>query len=145
MVRREVVRLTCREPVCREYKFVSQIRDAARGGTRNIAEGYARFIPAEILNFLRIAKASLDETKDQLMDGLESGYWSRAEFDVVHSYLRRTQGAIRGWQRYLESPDAARVYEERKARIDRDLKLGLRRPPKDPESRPWRRKKAHLQ
>jgi four helix bundle protein len=72
------------------------IRDAARGGTRNIAEGYSRFIPAEILRFLSIAKASLDETGDQLLDGLESGYWTRAEYNVARSLLRRTHGAIRG-------------------------------------------------
>ncbi len=127
--------------MCREYRFVNQIRDAARGGTRNIAEGYGRFIPREILYYLRIAKASLDETKDELIDGLESGYWSRTEFDIVHSYLRRTQGAIRGWRRYLESPEAARFYEQHKARIELQIKLGHRRPPKDPALRPWRRKK----
>ena len=47
---------------------------------------------------------------------------------------------IHGWRRYLESPDAARFYATHKARIDREIKLGLRRPPKDPNSRPWRRK-----
>jgi len=39
MTRREVVRLTAREPVRKDFKFVAQIRDAVRGGTRNIAEG----------------------------------------------------------------------------------------------------------
>jgi four helix bundle protein len=141
MVRREVVRLTRREPVCREFKFVNQIRDASRGGTRNIAEGYSRFVPAQILYYLGIAKASLDETADELLDGLESGYWSRDEYNVVRSYLRRTHGAIRGWWRYLESPEAARFYEQHKARIEREIKLGLRKPPKDPNSRPWRKKK----
>jgi four helix bundle protein len=106
MVRREVVRLTRREPVCRDFKFVNQIRDAARGGTRNIAEGWSRFGPAEIVYFLGIAKASLDETEDEMLDGFESGYWTRQEYNVVRSYLRRTHGAIRGWWRYLESPEA---------------------------------------
>ncbi len=140
MVRREVVRLTRREPVCRDFKFVSQIRDAARGGTRNIAEGWSRFGPAEIVRYLTIAKSSLDETEDELLDGLESGYWSRQEYNVVRSYLRRTHGAIRGWWRYLESPQAHRVYEGHKTRIKREIELGLRRPAKDPTSRPWRRR-----
>jgi len=143
MVRREVVRLTRREPVCREFKFVAQIRDAARGGTRNIAEGYSRFVPSEILYYLRIAKASLDETADELLDGLESGYWSTAEYNTVRSYLRRTHGAIRGWWRYLESPQAAQFYEQHKARIDREIRLGLRRAPKDPHSRPWRKNRQN--
>ena len=142
MVRREMVRLTRREPVCRDYRFVNQIRDAARGGTRNIAEGYSRFNPAEIVYFLAIAKSSLDETEDEMLDGLESGYWVQPEYNVVRAYLRRTHGAIRGWWRYLESAEAHRFYAEHKARIDREIKLGLRRPPKDPNSRPWRREKA---
>jgi len=141
MVRREVVRLTARPPVSRDFKFVNQIRDAARGGTRNIAEGYSRFVPSEILLFLGYAKASLDETADELLDGLESGYWSRAEYDSVRSYLRRTQGAIRGWWRYLESPEARRFYESHRSRIEREIRAGLRRPPKDPASRPWRRRR----
>jgi four helix bundle protein len=140
MVRREVVRLTRREPVCRDYKVVNQIRDAARGGTRNIAEGYSRFNPREIVYFLSVAKSSLDETEDEMLDGLESGYWSEGEYAAVRSYLRRTHGAIRGWWRYLESAEAARFYEQHKARITRETQLGLRRPPKDPASRPWRRK-----
>jgi len=62
MLRREVIRLTAREPVRRDFRFVNRLRDAARGGTRNI--------------------------------------------------------------------------EQHKARIEREVKLGLRRPPKDPGSRP---------
>ena len=140
MLRREVVRLTRAAPACNDFKFVAQIRDAARGGTRNIAEGYSRFIPTEILRFLGYAKASLDETADALIDGLDSGYWSRADYDRARSLLKRTQGAVRGWWRYLESPEAARFYEKHRQRIEEEIKAGLRRPPKDPASRPWRQK-----
>ena len=140
MLRREVVRFTRRPPACTDFKFVGQIRDAARGGTRNIAEGYSRFNPAEILRFLGYAKSSLDETGDALIDGLDCGYWSRAEYQHMRSLLRRTHGAIRGWWRYLESPEAARFYQKHRERLEREIKAGLRRPPKDPNSRPWRRK-----
>ena len=73
-------------PVRRDFKFVAQIRDAARGGTRNIAEGYSRFVPREIVYFLSIAKSSLDEAADELIDGLESGYWTRAEYNTCLLY-----------------------------------------------------------
>ena len=141
MLRREVVRMTRTAPACNDFKFVAQIRDAARGGTRNIAEGYSRFIPTEILRFLAYAKSSLDETSDALIDGLESGYWARADYNRTRSLLKRTQGAVRGWWRYLESPEAARFYEQHRKRIEMEIKAGLRRAPKDPESRPWRKKK----
>jgi four helix bundle protein len=143
MLRREVVRLTRTAPACQDFKFVAQIRDAARGGTRNIAEGYSRFSPSEILRFLGYAKSSLDETMDALIDGLDSGYWPPADYNRARSLLKRTQGAIRAWWRYLESPQAARFYEQHRNRIEAEIAAGLRRPPKDPDLRPLRRRKAH--
>ena len=144
MLRREVVRLTRTAPACNDFKFVAQIRDAVRGGTRNIAEGYSRFIPSEILRFLSYAKSSLDETADALIDGLESGYWTQADYNRARALLKRTQGAIRGWWRYLESPAAARFYKSHRERIEREIKAGLRRPLKDPASRPWRREQRQI-
>lgn len=113
---REVIRLTARAPVCTDFKFVSQIRDSARGAPRNIAEGYSRFNPTEILQFLSCAQASLDETKNHTMDAQESGYFPDDETEVVLTLIRRTLGAIRNWREYLESPAARRFYEQHKAR-----------------------------
>lgn len=115
-LRREVVRLTAREPARRDFKFVAQIRDAARGGTRNIAEGFSRFNPAEILQYISWAQASIDEAQDEIMDGQESGYFSQEETDNLLSLVHRTLGALRRWRAYLESPAARRFYEEHKKR-----------------------------
>jgi four helix bundle protein len=116
LVRREVIRLTDREPVRRDFKFVDQIRDSARGGPRNIAEGFSRFNPTEILQFLSYAQASLDETKNHTMDAQETGYFSDDESEAVLKLIARTLGAIREWREYLESPAARRFYEQHKAR-----------------------------
>jgi four helix bundle protein len=115
-IRREVIRLTARDPVRTDFKFVGQIRDSARGGPRNIAEGFSRFNPTEILQFLSYAQASLDETKNHTMDAQESGYFSDDESDAVLTLVKRTLGAIRNWREYLESPAARRFYEQHKAR-----------------------------
>ena len=115
-VRREVFRLTARDPVRTDFKFVGQIRDSARGGARNISEGFSRFNPTEILQFLSYAQASLDETQDHTIDAQESGYFSDDETEVVLTLIKRTLGAIRNWREYLESPTARRFYEQHKAR-----------------------------
>jgi four helix bundle protein len=115
-LRREVIRLTAREPVRTDFKFVSQIRDSARGAPRNIAEGFSRFNPTEILQFLSYAQASLDETKNHTMDAQECGYFSDDETEAVLTLIKRTLGAIRTWREYLESPAARRFYEQHKAR-----------------------------
>ena len=115
-LRREIVRLTAREPARRDFTFVAQIRDAAGGGTRNIAEGFSRFNPAEILQYISWAQASIDEAQDEIIDGQESGYFSRDEADNLLSLVHRTLGALRRWRTYLESPAARRFYEHHKAR-----------------------------
>lgn len=116
MLRREVVRLTAREPVRKDFRFVSQIRDAARGGPRNIAEGFSRFNPAEILQYISWAQASLDEVQDQVIDGKESGYFNSQETENLLSLIHRALGALRRWRAYLESPAARHFYERHKAR-----------------------------
>lgn len=110
-LRREVFRLSSKGPITRDYKFVTQIRDAARGGPRNISEGFSRFKPNEFVNFLSYAKASIDESKNHILDGFESGYSTREECDRMLLLVRRTLGAIRGLMRYLESPAAQREFD----------------------------------
>jgi four helix bundle protein len=116
LMRREVIRLTARDPVRRDFKFVTQIRDAARGGPRNIAEGFSRFNPTEILQFLSYAQASIDETKNHTIDAHESSSLTDEECDRVLTLIRRTLGAIRNWRTYLESPAARQFYAEHRAR-----------------------------
>ena len=115
-VRRNVLRLTRREPVRRDLRFCSQIRDSARGAPRNISEGYSLFNPAQIVRFLSYAKGSLNETKNHVVDGLESGHFTQEETDNLISLIKRTLGAIKRWVEYLESPTARRFYEQHKAR-----------------------------
>jgi four helix bundle protein len=114
-IRREVLRLTRRASVRQDSRFTTQIRDSARGGPRNIAEGYSRFNPGEIVPFLSYAQGSLDETKNHMTDGQESGYFTADETQNVLVLIRRTQAAIHRWRRYLEAP-ARKFYEQQKAR-----------------------------
>lgn len=129
-LRREIFRLTKRAPAAKDFKFVGQIRDAARSGARNIAEGFSRFVPAEFCKFLSYAKASLDETKDQIDDGRDSEYFSDEESDRLLTLAERTLAAISRLMKYLESPEAQRAYESiRKARRSRPFRSKNPEPP----------------
>jgi four helix bundle protein len=110
-LRKDVFRLTSRGTVSRDFKFVSQIRDAARGGPRNIAEGFSRFAPSEFHQFLSYAKASLDETRTHVEDGRESNYFNHEETERLLTFAKRALAAISGLMRYLESPAAKQAYE----------------------------------
>lgn len=127
-IRREVLRLTTREVVRRDFRFLHQIRDSARGAPRNIAEGYSRFNPAEIVPFLTYAKASLDETKNHMADGQESGYFTENEAATVLSLIGRTIAAIVRWIQYLESPAARAFYAKHRARRRGNESTGTREP-----------------
>jgi len=132
-LRELVMSLTGREVVRREFKFVDQMRDAARSPPRNIAEGFGRFNPTEILRFLSYAQGSLDEVKNHAVDGRESGYFSGDETEAMLSLIRRAHGAMNGWRRYLQSPAARRFYERHKAeRRQRDWP----NPPRSVQSEP---------
>lgn len=99
-----------------EFKYLNQIRDAARSAPRNIAEGYSRFNPGETVPYLNTSKASLDEVRDQIIDAFESAYITKRECDGVLELTSRAIGALMRWMQYLESPAARRFYEEHKAR-----------------------------
>ena len=88
-IRREVLRLTKRERVRKDFRYVSQIRDSARGAPRNIAEGHSRFNPSEIVPFLSYAKASLDETGNHVVDAYQSGYFSQEETEALQTKISK--------------------------------------------------------
>jgi four helix bundle protein len=114
-IRREILRVTRRPDVRRDEKFCKQIRDSARSAPRNIAEGFSRFNPTEIQRYVSYAKASLDETKNHVVDGLEEEYFTSEECDNLRSLVSRTIGAILRWLTYLESSTARNFYAKHRA------------------------------
>jgi four helix bundle protein len=76
-LRRRVLGIVASGRIRNDWKFIDQIRDSVRGASRNISEGFSRFAPGEFSQFLSYAKASLDETRNHIEDGFESGYSPR--------------------------------------------------------------------
>jgi four helix bundle protein len=65
----EVFAFAASGPAARDVKYCDQIRESSRSATRNTAGGFGRYRPREFGHFLRIAGASLHETKNHLLDG----------------------------------------------------------------------------
>jgi four helix bundle protein len=61
-------------PPFEKYLLTSQILDASRSITANIAEGHGRFYHAENLRFCRIARGSLSETLEHLITAYDEEY-----------------------------------------------------------------------
>jgi len=70
----EVLAFTSTGPATRDFKYCEQIQDSSASAPRNIAEGFGRFRPRDSARFYEIARASLIETRNHLIDGRDRGY-----------------------------------------------------------------------
>lgn len=59
-----------------DFKYRSQVFDAAAGIESNIAEGFTRKMPGESAQFYRYALAGLAESCTRLRDGVDRGHFS---------------------------------------------------------------------
>lgn len=100
-----VYELTERRECRRELTLRSQLRDAAKGPPAHIAEGFGRRRPRDFSRFLTIARSSLDETQNHLLDGIDLGLWKEEELGEIYRELKRAKTAIAGLQRYLNNCD----------------------------------------
>ena len=114
--------MTRRRPHPTDIDFVRDIRRSARSVASNIVEGHNRFGPKDNHRFLLISRASLKETLEHLVDGVESGYFSRAEFDEAQRLVRRITPAMARLMRYLRSRAAMANWEEIQRRSQWDGK-----------------------
>ncbi len=70
----EVLAFIAKPPASRDSKYCNQIRDSSSSAPANIAEGFGRFHSRDAARFYDIARASLMETKNHLIDGHDRGY-----------------------------------------------------------------------
>ena len=75
----KILMLTSRELVAKDYRFKSNIREAAGSVMDNIAEGFERDSRLEFVNHLSYAKGSTGEIRSHLIRGNLNGYWTKEE------------------------------------------------------------------
>jgi hypothetical protein len=61
---------------------------------------------------LEIAWSSLKETEEHLVDGFESGVFTKEAYEDAQRYVRRTTAAMAGLMRYLRSTAAEANYQK---------------------------------
>ncbi len=94
----------CEGPaIRRDFKFRSQLTDAAASGPRNIAEGFGRFHHPEFARFARIAKASEEEVLNHFYRARSRQYITSAEFEDAAHAARKALKAVNGLIRYLDA------------------------------------------
>jgi len=94
---------TATGPASKDFKFRDQIRDSSSSATRNMAEAFGRFWPADHAKFLTIARASLMETHNSAGAGFKKGYFTAENTDKMQRLAARSGKAATGLIRYLDS------------------------------------------
>jgi four helix bundle protein len=108
-LKREIYALLDRTGAKYDFKFRDQIKDSAASAPSNIAEGFGAYRHRESSRYARIAKSSLTESQNHLLDGIDRGYWTTTEVEPLMLVARRAVGATVKWIAYLtrtEAPDA---------------------------------------
>jgi four helix bundle protein len=85
---------------------VAQIRRAAVSVTANIAEGHGRYYFQEEIQFLRIARGSLNEVLDLLHVALDEKFIDQKIFDSLYQKGRDLEKSINAYLKHLQSRKA---------------------------------------
>ena len=87
---KDVYVLTRKEEFEKDFRFVQQIRSASGSIMDNIAEGFGRGGNKEFLQFLTIARGSIQEVLSQLYRAFDVGYITEDELEVVKQNVNST-------------------------------------------------------
>ncbi|HVL65964.1 MAG TPA: four helix bundle protein [Vicinamibacterales bacterium] len=90
-------------PVRSNRRFCRQIETSSASVPANVAEGFGRYFPKENAAFVRVAKASLLETRNYLQEGRTKRYWHPEQFSRAWRLSCRVLKAIVPYLLYLES------------------------------------------
>lgn len=102
-LKRRLYAVWARLPAAGDRDFCSQVRRASASASapRNISEGFARVSHREFHQFLRIARGSLGELQDALIDARDRGYLSEPEFTEVWDLSERAIRSTTALMKYL--------------------------------------------
>lgn len=84
------------------YLLTSQIIDASRSITANIAEGYGRFTYLDTRKFFIISRGSATETMEHLTTSFDEKYISEGELQTSHEKCDLVLKLLNGYINYLD-------------------------------------------
>ena len=101
-ITKEIYDLTGKKEFSKDFSLRDQLRRAIISVSSNIVEGFEKNNNNEFIRFLKIAKGSVGEVRNQLYIALVVGYISNQEFQEVNNHLENLAGQIGGFIQYLE-------------------------------------------
>jgi four helix bundle protein len=99
----------CEEPpLADDWKRRGQLEESVRGPGAHLAEGYGRFNPPDFARFAVMARASLMESQNHLLDLVDRGYISDERRVALNALAEAALEQVTGLLEYLQSPEALR-------------------------------------
>ena len=111
-MKRGVYALVSHSAAKRDLKFYDQIMNAVASPPRNLAEAFGAWGHPDAARYARIAKASLTETQNHLLDGVDRQYWRADEIEALLALSNRVIGATVGWIKYLTKSKPPKAHWE---------------------------------
>lgn len=103
---RAVLAIVANSRAKRDGAFCDQIRSSAASAPANISEGFGYYNHPQFARHVRIAIASLDETRNHLLHGVEERFWTADALEPLLRLTKRARGAAVGLLRHLTTTDA---------------------------------------
>ncbi|HET9192102.1 MAG TPA: four helix bundle protein [Vicinamibacterales bacterium] len=106
--KRAIYRVCEKEPLVNDWKRRGQLEESVAGPPGHLAEGFGRFSPLDFARFVAIARASLLESQNHLIDLVDRRYISDEQRTALNALAESALQEVTGLLEYLQSPEAAR-------------------------------------
>jgi four helix bundle protein len=130
--KKAIYRLCEEPPLATDWTRRGQLEESVRGPGAHLAEGYGRFNPPDFARFAVMARASLMESQNHLLDLVDRGYITGERRLELNALAEAALEQVTGLLEYLQSPEALR--NARRAR-ERRIATRAERRPLNPERR----------
>ena len=95
-------------PLANDWKLRGQLEDSVRGPAAHVAEGDGRFSPPDFARFVVIARSSLMESQNHLLDLVDKRYIDEPRRLALNALAEAALEQVTGLLEYLQSPEALR-------------------------------------
>lgn len=102
-ITKEIYDITSKKEFSKDFGLRDQIRRAIISVSSNIVEGFEKNNNNEFIRFLKIAKGSVGEVRNQLHIALAVNYITQGEFDRIYEETETLSKQIGGFIAYLEA------------------------------------------
>ncbi len=124
--KKAVYRLCDEEPLSRDWKLRGQLQESVAGPPAHLAEGFGRFSPPDFARFTVMARSSLIESQNHLLDAVDRRHITEERRRELDSLAEVALQEVTGLMEYLQSPEALR-----NARQARERRIALRQQRRD--------------